>query len=121
MDLQSSTGVVARRATRTEDSISPTAVDYNSDEDDLESVVADLMDHDAFIDTGTEDEVAMGGDVEDVDMEDIEYVDMEDLTSAFGMAQFFQHLENNIEWGGHEYDHNDRVALGDMDDDGDEG
>ena len=113
MDRQCSTGVVARRAARTEDStISPTTVNYHSDEDDLESVVADLMDHDAFTDIVTEDDVAMDEDVDDFDVED--------LTSAFGIAQFFQHLDSNIEWGGYEYDH-DRMAMVDSDDDSNEG
>lgn len=128
------TGVVSQRATLTEDSISPTVVDYHSNEDDLErtedstsptdvdyhpnennleSVVAYLMDHDAFTDNGPEDDVAMA-------MEDVEDSDVEDLTSALGVAQFFQNLEDNIEWGGYEYDHN-REAMVDSDDDSNDG
>jgi hypothetical protein len=107
------TGVVARRATRTDDSISPTAVDYHSDEDDLESVVADLMDHDAFVDIGTENDVA-------IEVEDVEDCDVGDLTSAFSVSQFFQHFDSNIEWGGYEYDHDDS-AMDDSDDDSNEG
>jgi hypothetical protein len=112
--LSMSLRAVAWNATRrTEDSISPTTANYHSDEDDdLESVVADLMEHDAFNDIGTEDDMEMGEDVDDGDVE------VEDITSALGLAQFFQHLEDNIEWGGHEYDHyrlSDAMVISDDD------
>jgi hypothetical protein len=101
--------------------ISPTAVDYHSDEDDLESVVAVLMDHDAFVNIGTEDDSEMREDADDGDVE------VEDLTGALGMAQFFHHFEDNIEWGGYEYDHfregtvDSDDGMVDSDDDSNEG
>jgi len=94
---------------RTDNDISPTNVNYHSDEDDdmeLDSVVADLMDHDGFIDIGAKGEDA--GDDGDI----------ADLTDAFDMADFFEGFEANIEWGGYEYDHvvDEDGVEGDVDD-----
>jgi hypothetical protein len=70
------------------------------------------MDHDAFVDIGTEDDVEMGEDVDDDDDGEVK-----DLTSSLGLEKFFHHFEDNIEWGGHEYDHNREEAMVDLDGD----
>ena len=98
---------------RTDNDISPTDVNYHSDEDDdmeLDSVVADLMDHDGFIDIGAEGDRL----VEDAGDDG----DIADLTDAFDMADFFKGFEANIEWGGYEYDHvvDEDGVEGDVDD-----
>jgi hypothetical protein len=106
---------------RTEDSISPTGVnDYDSDEDndsDLDSVAAGLMDRDGYFVYDVEDDTLV---MDDAAMEAVtgNDDDVTGLTDAFDMADFFDYFEDNIEWGGHEYDHNRLAAISEDIDEG---
>ena len=61
--------------------------------------VADVTDHEDIIVDENDDE-------DDKHLMEVEEdVDVAALTSAFNMADFFDYFEDNIQWGGHEFDH----------------
>ena len=107
--------------------ISPTSVSAPLEEDnndELNSIVADLMDHNAF--TWDEGEEQL---LDDNMMEDVEMVDdngaadndddgtdgVTNLMGELSIDRFFDNFESNIEWGGYDYDVERDIVDGEED------